>query len=41
VEDGVEKVIEVNVDAITRAGKKIQDVVIKPSDLIIVPESFF
>ncbi len=41
VENGVEKVIEVNVDAITKAGRKIQDVVIKPNDLIIVPESFF
>ena len=41
VENGVEKVIEVKVDAITRAGKKIQDVVIQPNDVIVVPESFF
>ena len=41
VEDGVEKVIEVRVDEITDAGKKIQDVVIKPEDIIVVPESFF
>jgi polysaccharide export outer membrane protein len=41
VEDGVEKIIQVNVDAITKAGKKIQDVPIKPGDVIVVPESFF
>jgi hypothetical protein len=29
------------VDEITDAGKKIQDVVIKPGDIIVVPESFF
>jgi polysaccharide export outer membrane protein len=41
VEDGVEKIITVNVDAIISAGRKIQDVRIKPDDIIIVPESFF
>ena len=41
VEDGVEKIIQVKVDAITDAGKKIQDVIIKPNDVIVVPESFF
>ena len=41
VEDGVEKIIKVKVDEITSAGKKIQDVVIKPGDIIVVPESFF
>lgn len=41
VEDGVEKIIHVRVDEITDAGKKIQDVVIKPGDIIVVPESFF
>jgi polysaccharide export outer membrane protein len=41
VENGVEKIITVNVDAITSAGRKIQDVRIKPNDIIIVPESFF
>ena len=41
VENGQEKVIEVKVDAITRGGKKIQDVPIKASDVIVVPESFF
>ncbi len=41
VENGVEKIIEVRVDAITGAGKKIQDVLIQPDDVIVVPESFF
>lgn len=41
VEDGVEKIIEVKVDAITDAGKRIQDVIIQPDDVIVVPESFF
>ena len=41
VEDGIEKIIQVKVDAITKAGKKIQDVVIQPNDVIVVPESFF
>ncbi len=41
VEEGVEKIIQVKVDAITKAGKKIQDVVIQPNDIIVVPESFF
>lgn len=41
VEEGVEKIIEVRVDAITEAGQKIHDVVIQPGDIIVVPESFF
>ena len=41
LEDGVEKIIEVKVDAITDTGKKIQDVIIQPDDVIVVPESFF
>ena len=41
VEDGVEQIITVNVDAITSAGRKIQDIRIKPDDIIIVPESFW
>ncbi len=41
VEGGAEKIIEVQVDAITKSGKKIQDVVIQPNDVIVVPESFF
>jgi len=41
VEDGIEQIITVKVDAITDAGMKIRDVPIKPDDIIIVPESFF
>lgn len=41
VEGGVEKIIQVKVDAITEAGKKIHDVIIQPDDVIVVPESFF
>ncbi len=41
VEDGVEKIIEVHVDEITKKGKKGQDVLIRPGDVIVVPESFF
>jgi len=41
VEDGKEKIYEVSMDAITKSGKVIQAVQIKPNDLIVVPESFF
>ena len=41
VEGGVEKIIQVRVDAITESGKKAQDVKILPGDVIVVPESFF
>jgi polysaccharide biosynthesis/export protein len=41
MEEGAEKIIEVNVDAITNSGKKGQDVMIVPGDVIVVPESFF
>lgn len=41
IENGVEKIIEVKVDAIIDAGKKTQDVLIQPDDVIMVPESFF
>lgn len=41
VENGVEQIIEVKVNTITEAGKKGQDVLIKPGDVIIVPESLF
>jgi polysaccharide export outer membrane protein len=41
VENGIERIYEVNVDAITKAGRMIQAVPIKPNDLIVVPESFF
>jgi len=41
VEDGRETIIKVKVDAITKSGKKGQDVGILPGDVIVVPESFF
>ncbi len=41
VEDGVEKIYEIKVDAITGAGKKNRDIIIQPNDVIVVPESFF
>jgi len=41
LEDGMEKIIQVQVDAITGSGKKGMDVLIKPGDVIVVPESFF
>jgi polysaccharide export outer membrane protein len=41
LENGVEKVIQVKVDAITEAGMKIKDVMIQANDVIVVPESFF
>jgi polysaccharide export outer membrane protein len=41
IENGVEKIYEVRVDAITKTGKMIQAIPIKPNDLIVVPESFF
>lgn len=41
VEDGVEKIIHVKIDEITREGKKTGDIVLRPNDIIVVPESFF
>lgn len=41
VENGIEKIIQVKVDAITKSGKKAQDVKILPGDIIVVPQSFF
>ena len=41
IERGAERIYDVNVDAITKAGKMIQAVPIKPNDLIVIPESFF
>lgn len=41
VDKGKEKIYDVNMDAITRSGKMIQALPIKPNDLIVVPESFF
>jgi len=41
MEGDVEKIIEIKVDAITKAGKKLHDISIHPGDVIVVPESFF
>ncbi len=41
VEEGVEKIIVINVDAITREGRKVSDIALKPDDIVVVPESFF
>jgi len=41
MENNIEKIIVVKVDAITRSGKKAQDVLLLPGDVIVVPESFF
>lgn len=41
MKDDMEKIIHVKVDAITKAGKKGQDVSILPGDVIVVPESLF
>jgi len=41
VEDGVEKIYKIKVDAITKSGKRKQDFLIRPDDVIVIPESFF
>lgn len=41
VENGVEKIIEVQIDAITDSGQKGKDVPVRPGDVIVVPEGFF
>ncbi len=41
VEKGKEKIFVINMDAITKSGKMIQAIPIRPNDLIVVPESFF
>ncbi len=41
VEDGVEKIIVVKVDAIIESGQKGKDVLLRPGDVIVVPEGFF
>lgn len=41
IEDGVKKTIMVNVNDITEKGEKDKDIVLKPEDIVFVPESFF
>ena len=40
-EDGIEKTLMINVDEITKKGRKDKDILLKPGDIIMVPESFF
>jgi len=41
VEDGQEKAIVVKITDVTKGGDKSKDIVLKPNDIVIVPESFF
>jgi polysaccharide export outer membrane protein len=41
MENGKEKTIKVNVNAITDSGRKAQDISVLPGDVIVVPESMF
>ena len=40
-ENGKQEVIKVNVKDITVKGEKDKDIVLKPDDIVVVPESFF
>lgn len=41
MEDGKQKNIEVDISQITKQGKKDLDIILKPSDIIFVPQSMF
>ncbi len=41
LENGIEKKIEVNTKKITKKGDRSKDVILKPDDIIFVPERFF
>lgn len=41
IEDGKKKAIVVNVKNITEKGDRDKDIVLKPEDIVVVPESFF
>lgn len=41
IENGMEKIYDVDVNAITKGGKIHQAVAVKPNDFIVIPESFF
>jgi polysaccharide export outer membrane protein len=41
VEDGQEKTILVKISNITKKGDKSKDAILKPNDIVIVPQSFF
>ena len=41
VVDGEEQTIRVNVESIIKSGEKSKDVLLRPGDIIVVPESYF
>lgn len=41
VEDGLEKTMVVKIKDITKGGDKSKDIILKPNDIVIVPQSFF
>ena len=41
IEDGVQRYIEVNVSDIIKRGDKTKNIILKPDDIIFVPESIF
>jgi len=41
IEDGVQRYIEVNVSDIIKRGDKTKDIILKPDDIVFVPESIF
>jgi polysaccharide export outer membrane protein len=41
VEDGLEKTMIVKITDITKGGDKSKDIILKPNDIVIVPQSFF
>lgn len=41
VEDGQEKIMVVKITDITKGGDKSKDIILKPNDIVIIPESFF
>lgn len=41
VEDGLEKTVVVKIKEITKGGDKNKDIILKPNDIVIVPQSFF
>ncbi len=40
-EDGVGKIIKVDVKKITKSGDRSKDIVLKPGDVVVVPQSYF
>jgi len=41
VENGLEKTMVVKIKDITKGGDKSKDIILKPNDIVIVPQSFF